>query len=157
MEISLSYEQAKEKALRLLEFRSHSEKELSDKLKRAGASGEDIDRVLEFCRHYGFVNDRDYAIRKAKDLRNLKKFGKRRIYQELYTRGIASEFIDEAIEELDMSDNTEVLMPMVRKKLGGDFERKSVDRCIRYFLYRGYEFGEIKECIEQIKGETDDL
>ena len=33
----LTFDEAKDKALRLLEFRSHSERELSDKLKRAGA------------------------------------------------------------------------------------------------------------------------
>lgn len=34
----LTFDEAKDKALRLLEFRSHSERELSDKLKRAGAA-----------------------------------------------------------------------------------------------------------------------
>ena len=32
----LTFDEAKDKALRLLEFRSHSERELSDKLKIAG-------------------------------------------------------------------------------------------------------------------------
>ena len=50
----LTFDEAKDKALRLLEFRSHSERELSDKLKRAGAKEEDIDEILEFCRNYGF-------------------------------------------------------------------------------------------------------
>ena len=31
----LTFDEAKDKALRLLEFRSHSERELSDKLKRS--------------------------------------------------------------------------------------------------------------------------
>ena len=39
----LTFDEAKDKALRLLEFRSHSERELSDKLKIAGAKEEDID------------------------------------------------------------------------------------------------------------------
>ena len=67
----LTFDEAKDKALRLLEFRSHSERELSDKLKRAGAKEEDIDEILEFCRNYGFLDDRKYAIAKAKDLKNL--------------------------------------------------------------------------------------
>jgi len=41
----LTFDEAKDKALRLLEFRSHSERELSDKLKRAGAKEEDIDKA----------------------------------------------------------------------------------------------------------------
>jgi regulatory protein len=146
----LTFDEAKDKALRLLEFRSHSEKELKDKLKRAGAREEDIEAILDFCRNYGFVNDRDYAVRKAKDLKNLKKYGKRRIKSELYSKGIPSEYIEEAVAELE-EDEEEQLLPLVEKKLGGNFEKKNVDKCIRYFLYRGYNFGDIKSCIEDIR------
>ena len=83
----LTFDEAKDKALRLLEFRSHSERELSDKLKRAGAKEEDM------------------------------------------------------------------LLPLVEKRLKGDFEKKNIDKCIRYFMYRGYGFSDIKNCIDNIKEE----
>lgn len=153
----LDYEQAKEKALRLLEFRSHSEKELTDKLIRAGADREDIDSILEFCRRYGFVNDKLYAERKAKDLKHLKRYGRRRIESELYFKGISKEDVAFAVDQLDFEDTEEILYPLVKKKLGGNFERKSIDRVMRYFIYRGYEIGDIKNCIERVKGETDEL
>ena len=152
----LDYDGAREKALRLLEFRSHSEKELSDKLKRAGANAEDIEKILDFCREYGFVNDERYAVGKAKDLKNLKKYGRNRIKQELYSKGISAENIETAMSELD-EDEEDMLYPLVRKKLGDDFERKNIDKCIRYFIYRGYDLRDIKSCIERIKGEADEL
>ena len=153
----LNYEQAKDKALRLLEFRSHSERELTDKLIRAGAEREDVEEILEFCRSYGFVNDRSYAERKAADLKNLNHYGKRRIEQELYSKGISREDIAAAVERLNFEDTEDILCPLVRKKLAGNFERKSIDRTIRYFIYRGYEISDIKSCIERIEGETDEL
>lgn len=149
-----NYEQTKDKALRLLTFRAHSEKELSDKLRAAGADNDDIEKTLAFCRRYNFVNDLQYAKSKAKDLRNLKKYGKRRIEAELYSKGISSEFIAEAVSELDFDNTAEQLLPLVEKKLGGNFEKKSVDRCIRYFIYRGYELRDIKECIDKLQGDT---
>lgn len=152
---ALNYDETREKALRLLEFRSHSEQELTDKLRRAGSAEEDIARVLEFCREYGFVNDLEYAKRKARDLQNLKKYGRHRISQELRQKGITPEFIDLALEELDDNEE-ETLYPLVKKRLGGDFERKNIDRCIRYFMYRGYGFGDIKECIDRAKTEEDE-
>ncbi|MBQ6558679.1 MAG: regulatory protein RecX [Clostridia bacterium] len=148
----LNYDEAKEKALRLLEFRAHSEKELRDKLKIAGAKDEDIETVLDFCREYGFVNDRQFAIMKARDLKNLKKYGLQRIKSELFGKGISAEYVEEAISELD-EDETEMLLPLVEKKLRGNFEKKNIDKCIRYFIYRGYNFGDIKSCIEQIKSD----
>lgn len=148
----LTFDEAKDKALRLLEFRSHSERELSDKLKRAGAKEEDIDEILEFCRNYGFLDDRKYAIEKAKDLKNLKKYGKRRIKSELYSKGIETEYVEEAVSYLD-EDEEDMLLPLVEKRLKGDFEKKNIDKCIRYFMYRGYGFSDIKNCIDNIKEE----
>ena len=102
----LTYEKTKEKALRLLEFRSQSEFELKQKLIRAG--GTEIERVLDFCREYHFLNDGDYAKKCAKDLQHLKKYGVRRIKDELRARGLASELIDEAIAELEVDQGEEL-------------------------------------------------
>lgn len=151
----LTFEQAKDKALRLLEFRAHSEKELRDKLKIAGAKAEDTEEVLSFCREYGFVNDRQFALMKARDLKNLKKYGLQRIKSELYSKGISAEYVEEAVAEID-EDETDMLLPLVQKKLRDNFEKKNVDKCIRYFIYRGYNFGDIKNCIDQIKSENYD-
>lgn len=148
----LNYDETREKALRLLEFRSHSERELTDKLRRAGSVDEDIERILEFCREYGFVNDEQYAKRRARDLQNLKKFGRKRISQELRQKGIAQELIDLAVSELE-DDEEDRLYPLVLKKLGGNFEKKNIDKCIRYFIYRGYGFGDIKSCIDKATAE----
>lgn len=150
-----TYEQVKEKTLRLLEFRAHAEGELKMKLRRLGAKEEHIEEAIAFCKEYGFVNDEDYAFRKAKDLYNLKKYGSHRIMQELRAKGIASHIAEAAIAEIEFEED--VLRPLVEKKLKGDFDKKNIDKCIRYFIYRGYDFAEIKKCIEEIKGEADDL
>ncbi len=146
---------AKEKALRLLEYRAHSEKELCDKLLRAGANRDDLPPIVEFLKEYGFLNDSEYSRRLAQDLQNLKKYGKLRIISELKAKGISAEDIDAAVSELDEGE-AEALLPLVEKKLKGDFEKKSIDRAIRYFIYRGYGFSDIKACIEQLKTDAFD-
>lgn len=150
----LTRSEVKDKALRLLAFRAHSEKELSDKLKRAGAREEDIEYTLGFVREYGFVNDAEYAVHLAKDLGNIKKYGKRRIEQELKARGISEEDAQNALSELPDDEET-ALLPLLERKLGGNFEQKNIDKATRYFLYRGYEFGDIKACIEKLRQEAE--
>lgn len=147
----LSKSGAKEKALRLLEFRSHSEKELRDKLIRAGAKQEDLPEIFEFLREYSFVNDGEYAKKLAKDLQRLNKFGLRRIREELKVRGISGEDLENAMLELS-EEEEEQLLPLMERKLSGNFEKKNIDRAIRYFAYRGYGFDDIKASIERIKG-----
>lgn len=148
------YDAVKDKALRLLSYRSHSEYELKQKLKVFGASTEDIDLVFEFLREYSLINDSTYAQRLASDLSNLKKYGKRRILQELMHKGINRETAEEACDLLE-ADEEEALLPLMRKKLGGDFDKKSKDRAIRYFVTRGYSFSDIKSAIGQIMAEED--
>lgn len=150
----LTKSEAKEKALRLLAFRAHSEKELSEKLKMAGAKTEDISSVMEFVKEYGFVNDTEYSVHLAKDLQNIKKYGKRRIVAELKKRGISTENIDAAITELS-DEEEDALYPLIERKLGGNFEKKNIDKAIRYFIYRGYDFDDIKACIEKIRQEAE--
>ena len=153
MDKQLTKEETREKALRILEFRAHSEKELRTKLIRAGACDEDIDDTVEFLEEYGFLNDLKYAIAKAKDLKNIKKFGKIRIAQDLKMRGIDSEYIEEALSELE-EDEEDMLLPLMEKKLRGDFDKKSIDRAIRYFASKGYRYDDIKRCIERLKSEN---
>ncbi len=147
----MDYPRTKEKALRLLEFRNHSTGELRKKLKIAGALDEDIEKVIEFLVDYNLVNDREYAKKLALDLKNLKKFGERRIRSELLSRGINPEFVEEAILELPEFEEDE-LFDLVEKRLKGDFEKKNKDRVLRYFLSRGYSFDEIKRAIEKAEG-----
>lgn len=150
-----TYEDVKEKALRLLEFRSHSEKELRDKLKHHEASEENIELTLEFCRRYGFVNDESYAQRKAQDLMNLKKYGIRRIRSELKAKGIADDIIESAIYSLDTGSEQDTLRNLLEKKLKNDFSPKNKDKCIRYFIYRGYDLYDIKDAIRSLEDEYD--
>ena len=58
--------------------------------------------------------------------------------------------------DMDFEDEADKLLPLVEKKLGGDFERKSKDRCIRYFMYRGYDFYTIKNCIDTVVSENEE-
>lgn len=149
MKAQLTREETKEKALRLLEFRSHSEKELRQKLIRANAVAEDIDDTVAFLYEYGFLDDLKYACGKAKDLAAFKKYGRGRIAQELKMLGIKSEYIDEALSELEF-DEAQTLLPLMEKKLKGDFEKKSIERAIRYFASKGYKYDDIKNCIETL-------
>ena len=151
-----TYEAVKEKALRLLEFRSHSEQELIRKLRMNGASDEHIDMALSFCREYGFVNDSAYAAHKAADLFNLKKFGRRRIYSELKSLGIADDDISSAIDALSPDAELTNLRAVAEKKLGGDMSGKNLDRCIRYLIYRGYDIYDIKDILGEMEV-TDDI
>ncbi len=146
-----TYDKVKEKALRLLEFRSHSEFELAEKLRRQGAADEHIEDTLEFCRRYGFVNDNSYAMRKANDLIHLKKYGLRRVKSELKAKGISNVIIEEVMLNFDKDEECDALIGLVEKRLRGDFSDKNAEKCIRYFIYRGYDIYDIRSAMQTVK------
>lgn len=148
----LSYQEVKDKALYILERRCHSKKELYQKLKLKGAKDEDILKVLEFLEEYKLVDDLDYAKRLAKDLQNLKKLGKKRIALLLSQKGISNDLIEIALSDIS-DDDIEKIENMIRLKLKGNFDKKNIDKAIRYFVYKGYEVSDIKACIEKLRQE----
>ena len=83
----------------------------------------------------------------------MNKYGIRRIRDELKSRGIQGEDLENAM--LELSDEEEdQLLPLMERKLSGNFDKKNIDRAIRYFAYRGYGFDDIKSAIGKIRGEA---
>ena len=145
----MNYEETKEQALTFLEYRSLSEWELRQKLLRKGAENSVIDEVMEFLREYKLVNDTDYARRFASDLVKIKKYGAYRVKREMQNKGIDEYIIEQVMDDMEL-DERQALLPLVEKKLGGSSDKKDIDRTIRYFIYRGYSFDDIKSCIREI-------
>ncbi len=151
----LTFEQTKNKALKYLEYRVHSERELRQKLRRAGAEERNIDMVMEFLVEYKFVNDEEFAELYIRELKNLKRFGQKRIRLELSKKGIPSEIIENAILQEEWEEE-DVLLPMMRKRLGGNFERKNLEKAVRYFVYKGYSYDDINSAIDKLKMEEEE-
>lgn len=150
----MDFEDAKEKALCLLDIRIHSSLELKQKLIKKGVEPDIAEAVIEDLTEYSIIDDREYARIFAQHLVENKKFGKRRIKLELGQKGIDSGIISDTLDELE-TDEQDILYPLVEQKLGGDFEKKSIDRTVRYFANRGYGIGDIFRCIDLIREENE--
>ena len=73
---------AKEKALWLISYRSHSKKELRDKIRRT-CDAESADKAVERMEELGLVNDEDFARSYAEKLIFSKRMSKRAAMTEL--------------------------------------------------------------------------
>lgn len=139
-------------ALRLIEFRDRTKKELYDKLREKGYSENDIDDEIEFLKSYGYINDRRFAEHYTNDAINLKKWGKIRIRTELIRKGIDREIIDSAIEEafLDIEDDR-VFTQMQTRFKNSDFSNiKERTRIFNFFMRRGFSAEEIKGAMNKM-------
>ena len=82
-----------------MEHRSHSKKELADKISRT-AGREAAERAAERMEELGLVNDAQYARNLAEELLQRKRFAARRAEYELLQKGIDRALAQEIVEEL---------------------------------------------------------
>ena len=105
-----SHEEAREAALRILERRRRTRKEMERRLSEKRFSSEIIRTTLDRLQEVGLVNDREYArIFLRERLARRRAMGERLIRRQLGARGIAPAVIEEVLGELlqGESDSTD--------------------------------------------------
>ena len=154
----LTTEEAKEKALNLLEYRAHSRKELFDKLKRF-TDIETANEVLDMMEDGGLLDDEAYAFQYAHDLMEMKLLGPVRLKMELSRKGIDEDIAEKAIwaaeEEIGTAEERlERLIEIRYKNLLAD--EKNRTKTINSLFRLGYGYDMIKEAIYNVKEEIAD-
>ena len=137
---------AEEKALYLLEHRAHSKKELEDKITRAEFDRDAARRAAEHMEELGLVDDEQYARRLAQELFERRKFGARRVKQELRQKGIADDLIEAALEEFstDRDETVETIRAILERKYPAAWEdEKARRRAVAALQRYGYGFEDI--------------
>lgn len=135
---------ASEKALYLLEYRARSKKELIDKVSEV-ASKETAEQTADRMEELGLIDDREFARVFVRQLFSVKKFGRRRVVQELRIKGISPEIIDEVIEEYEDEPIEKIKMLLEKKYRGFADDEKIKRRAVSALQRYGYSFDEIRE------------
>lgn len=137
---------AKDRALRLLGYREHSESELAAKLRDTGYPAAVAEAVTQRFVDIELVDDRRFALAWSRS-RVAAGYGVRRIRQELTQRGIAPELIDEALAEVTDPDEE---VGRARAALGSRraTDRAGKDRLVRRLVSRGFSLSVALKALE---------
>ena len=139
---------AKEKALWLISYRSHSKKELFDKLKRSFdeiSAQKAVDRMEEL----GLINDEEFAKLYARKLVNGKKMSVKADEFELYRKGIDKITAEQVLGELEYDPQTQII-EFITKKYKNISDEKIKRRAVAALQRKGYSWDEIKQAIESL-------
>ena len=106
----------------------------------------------------GFVSGERFARAFVHDKHRFNGWGPRRLEHELRRHGIPPSVIAAALEELEEETSAEDEEPRVLELLrtkqrslpAGLERRKAYDRLMRFGLYRGYDYDEVREAITQL-------
>ena len=150
-------ESAKMRALRLLERRDYSRKELILKLTEKGESLEDAEAVADRMIELGVVSDERYSRMLVRHYAS-KGYGACRIKQELYRHGIHTDLWEEAMEELPPPPSQdEIIDKLLRSKLrSSEPDQKEIKKATDALLRRGFSWSEISACKQRVLGSLED-
>lgn len=147
-------ESAKKRALRLLERRDYSRKELILKLIEKGEPPEDAEAVADRMVELGVISDERYSQMLVRHYA-AKGYGACRIKQELYRHGIDHELWEEAMAQMPTQEET--MDKLFRSKLRSEHPDKAeIKKATDALLRRGFSWSEILACKQRVLGNSDD-
>lgn len=135
-----------------------TEKKLKNKLYDKGYSKDIVEEVICFVKEYGYIDDEEYAKRFIET--HKEKWGKSRLKQELYAKGVSADCINNALLTLDTDEMLNAAIKAAEKWYENNYlnDIKSRDKFTRYMTYRGFDYDTVKKCMKHLKEteETDD-
>ena len=146
------YMKAKNKALSVLSKSDQSEKKLREKLLN-DYDENIVEEVIEFLKGYKLINDNLLAEKIVHDNMNLSKFGKNKIKQNLYNKGIAASDIQDAISQIDPDEeyeNAKYLAEKRLKRLKGEDKNKINQKIYQHLAYKGFSYDIIKRVLREL-------
>ena len=138
---------AKEKALWLISYRSHSKKELKDKIRRT-CDDSSAEKAVERMEELGLVNDEEYARQFARKLLQQKKMARRAAMLEMSRKGIDKETAEAALDEVDV-DHRENIRYIIEKKYRDIGDEKIKRRAVAALQRLGYGWDDIRAVLNE--------
>ena len=143
---------AKARALRIINTRPMSRREMYDRLVSKGETPDNAELCADWLCDMGLINDRSYA---ASVVRHYaaKGYGVSRIKQELRRHGIDRALWDEALEELPEHDD--YIERFLRSRLTDPGDRAQVKKVSDALFRRGYSWEQIKHALNNFNSQED--
>lgn len=149
-------EQARQICLRLLAVRPRTYIELAEALTRRGIPDDVIGEVLDRYRDVGMIDDAAFAHAWVDSRHRVQKLSKRALSSELRRKGVDTDFVDAALEQVDSDSERQAARALTDKKLRkvGDTPPQTLFRRLVAMLARkGYPahvaVGVVKEALQE--------
>ncbi len=146
------YIKAKNKALNILSKADQSEKRIKEKLSLEFEETT-IEKVLNFLKNNKFIDDKLLAQKIVNTNINLNKYGKNKIKQNLYNKGLDYEDISNAISNINPNVEFENAMHLAKKRyerIKNDDKRKIYQKISQHLAYKGFNYDTIKSVLNKI-------
>lgn len=147
--IEILGKRAVKRAMHLLEKQERTEKQLREKLACNGYPKQCIEQAIAYVKSFHYVDDYRYAcvyIRYHQE-----KESRQKLTQKLLMRGISYEMIEQALEEEFVTDESEQIRQLLKKRrfvyeTADEAERRKM---VQFLLRKGFKSSEIFKVMQQ--------
>ncbi|MDK2798414.1 MAG: regulatory protein [Clostridiales bacterium] len=148
-----NYSKAKILAIKFIVFKKRTEYEVKTKLEKLGFDHSVIEKVLDYLKQSGYVNDAVYTKKYIKDALTLKKWGIYRIRYELQMKGIDEGTIQHELTKIEFDEKqNQILKALVEKKLSSvrNLDERSLNKIKNYCIRKGYDLNAVNKVINEL-------
>ena len=147
----ITEQEALQKLSALCARAEHSSGEMLEKMRRWQLSEDARERVLDRLIDENFVDDERFARLFVREKIRFDRWGRRKIEQALYQKGVASDISRRVLDEVD--DETYVaelkkLIAAKRRSVTAESDYELRAKLTKYALGRGFGYNVIRQCID---------
>lgn len=152
----LTVEQAIKKAEYFCSYQERCHKEVHQKLRSLGMFDTAIDHIINHLLENNFLNEERFAIAFSRGKHRSKRWGKRRIEQELKFRDISSYNIKSALKEIEQEYLTNFYNYAAAKweVMPNESLEKKKKKWADYFIRKGFETHLIYDFIKNLNNQN---
>ena len=146
----ITEQQALNKLMTLCARSEHSSGEMLQKMRLWGLSDEAQARIMERLTKEKFVDDERYTRAFVNDKIKYNQWGRRKIEQALWAKGISRDIQKSVLDEVDEEEYIKVLRPLLKSKVRSISARNEFERqmkLIRFAQSRGFSMEQIERCL----------
>lgn len=136
---------------RILSLKPYTESDIRKKIQNRfkEIQAEMVDEVLLKLKEFKYINDSEFAENYIAFRTKISPRGKFLLKQELIKKGVASQIIEDTIENSEINEITlaQQLVEHKSKALQSFEPQKRKEKLMRFLLSRGFNYGVIKEVL----------
>lgn len=145
---------AKMRAVRIVSASSVSKRDLEDRLIRKGENPEKAKEAVTWLSDLHLIDDRNTAEQVVHSCIS-KGYGLARAKQALYEKRIPRELWEDALADYPVQ--TDAIVSFLRSRLKSEADDRAVKKAIDALLRRGHSYHAIREALNQLSLEMDDI
>ena len=147
----ITEQEALQKLSALCARAEHSSGEMLEKMRRWQLSEDARERVLDRLIDEKFVDDERFARLFVREKIRFDRWGRRKIEQALYQKGVASDISHRVLDEVDDEAYVAELKKLIaakRRSVQAESEYEMRAKLTKYALGRGFDYNVIRQCID---------